>query len=50
MKKTVLMPTLEGLKKENIPFCGVIYAGIKDKPDGSLVLEYNVRLGDPKHR
>lgn len=45
----VLMPTLEGLKKEGIPFCGVIYAGIMIKPDGSLsVLEYNVRLGDPE--
>lgn len=45
----VLEPTLQGLKKENIPFCGVIYAGIMVKPDGSLsVLEYNVRLGDPE--
>lgn len=49
IEKTVLMPTLEGLKKENIPFCGVIYAGIMIKPDGSVsVLEYNVRLGDPE--
>ena len=52
MKKVedvVLLPTLEGLKKDNIPFCGVIYAGIMIKPDGSLyVLEYNVRLGDPE--
>jgi phosphoribosylamine--glycine ligase len=45
----VLKPTLAGLKSENIPFCGVIYAGIMVKPDGSLsVLEYNVRLGDPE--
>ena len=52
MKKVedvVLMPTLEGLRKEGIPFCGVIYAGIMVQPDGSLsVLEYNVRLGDPE--
>ncbi len=45
----VLIPTLKGLKEENIPFCGVIYAGIMVKTDGSLsVLEYNVRLGDPE--
>jgi len=49
VEDTILMPTLEGLKKEGIPFCGVIYAGIMIKPDGSLsVLEYNVRLGDPE--
>ena len=45
----VLTPTLDGLKKDGIPFCGVIYAGIMVKEDGSLsVLEYNVRLGDPE--
>ena len=49
VEKVVLMPTLEGLRNEGIPFCGVIYAGIMVKPDGSLsVLEYNVRLGDPE--
>lgn len=49
VEDVVLTPTLEGLKKENIPFCGVIYAGIMIKPNGSLsVLEYNVRLGDPE--
>ncbi len=45
----VLTPTLMGLKSDGIPFCGVIYAGIMVKDDGSLsVLEYNVRLGDPE--
>jgi len=52
MKKVndeILVPTLNGLKSDGIPFCGVIYAGIMVKPDGSLsVLEYNVRLGDPE--
>lgn len=47
--REVLKPTVEGLKRENIPFCGVIYAGIMVKPDGEIsVLEYNVRLGDPE--
>ncbi|MCE5200959.1 MAG: phosphoribosylamine--glycine ligase [Synergistaceae bacterium] len=45
----VMMPTLNGLKSDGIPFCGIIYAGLMVKPDGSLsVLEYNVRLGDPE--
>ena len=52
MKKVtdeVLTPTVDGLSADGIPFCGVIYAGIMIRPDGSLsVLEYNVRLGDPE--
>lgn len=52
MKKVtdeVLTPTVDGLAADGIPFCGVIYAGIMIRPDGSLsVLEYNVRLGDPE--
>lgn len=49
VEEVVLIPTLEGLRKEGIPFCGVIYAGLMIKPDGSIsVLEYNVRLGDPE--
>ena len=52
MKKVtdeILDPTVKGLKEDGIPFCGVIYAGIMVKEDGSFsVLEYNVRLGDPE--
>lgn len=45
----ILLPTLNGLKAENIPFRGVIYAGLMVKPDGGVsVIEYNVRLGDPE--
>lgn len=45
----VLTPTLKGLKAEDIPFRGVIYAGLMVKPDGNInVIEYNVRLGDPE--
>ena len=45
----ILTPTVNGLKADGIPFCGIIYAGIMVKPNGELsVLEYNVRLGDPE--
>lgn len=45
----ILIPTLEGLAAEKIPFLGVVYAGLMVKPDGELsVIEYNVRLGDPE--
>lgn len=45
----VLIPTIEGLKKENIDFCGVIYAGLMiDRNMEPQVIEYNVRFGDPE--
>lgn len=45
----VLIPTLEGLKKEKIDFCGVIYAGLMiDRNMEPQVIEYNVRFGDPE--
>lgn len=49
IQREVLEPTLEGLRAEGIPYCGVLYAGLMLAPDGGLsVLEYNVRLGDPE--
>jgi phosphoribosylamine--glycine ligase len=45
----VLNPTLLGLKKEGISYCGVLYMGLMIKPDGELcLLEYNSRFGDPE--
>jgi phosphoribosylamine--glycine ligase len=45
----VLSPTVEGLKKDGIPYCGVIYAGLMIDGKGEpSVIEYNVRFGDPE--
>ena len=45
----ILEPTLNGLKKEEIDFCGVIYAGLMiDEHKNPWVIEYNVRFGDPE--
>lgn len=44
----ILRPTVEGLKKENIPYRGVIYAGLMLTAAGPKVLEYNCRFGDPE--
>ena len=45
----VLNPTLKGLKKEGISYCGIIYLGLMVKPNGELcLLEYNTRFGDPE--
>ncbi len=52
MKKVcelVIEPTVEGLKKDGIPFRGVLYFGLMVDRSGCIsVLEYNVRMGDPE--
>ena len=44
----VIRKTVEGLAQENLPFKGVLYAGIMLTEDGPMMLEYNARFGDPE--
>jgi phosphoribosylamine--glycine ligase len=45
----VMQPAVEGMKKDNCPYVGFLYAGIMIAADGSpKVLEFNCRLGDPE--
>jgi len=44
----VLEPVVAGLRKENIPYRGVIYAGLMLTDAGPKVLEFNCRFGDPE--
>ncbi len=45
----VILPTLEGMKKDGIPFSGFLYAGLMISPDGGIkTLEFNCRMGDPE--
>lgn len=46
--KTVLDPTIEGLKKEGIEYRGMLYAGVILTDDGPKALEFNARFGDPE--
>ncbi len=48
IRTDVLDRFMEGIKKDAIPFCGIIYAGLILTPVGPKVLEFNVRFGDPE--
>jgi phosphoribosylamine---glycine ligase len=46
--ETIVRPTLAGLQKEGMNYCGFLYFGLMLTSDGPKVLEYNCRLGDPE--
>ncbi|CAG9774100.1 unnamed protein product [Ceutorhynchus assimilis] len=48
VQKQVLEKSLLGFKKDNIKYCGVLYAGLMLTPQGPKVLEFNCRFGDPE--
>ena len=48
LTELVLTPTLKGLKKKNINYIGVIYAGLMITSSGPKVIEFNCRFGDPE--
>lgn len=48
IEQQVVKPTVEGLKKDNLPYKGFIFIGLIKVGDDPKVIEYNVRLGDPE--
>src|SRR5205085_6057930 len=46
--REVVEPTLQGTREEGFAFRGVLFVGLMLTPQGPLVLEYNVRFGDPE--
>ncbi|MCH2136216.1 MAG: phosphoribosylamine--glycine ligase [Phycisphaerales bacterium] len=48
IEQTILLPTVDALRRREIEFRGVLYAGLMLTPGGPKVLEFNVRFGDPE--
>ncbi|KJX96678.1 phosphoribosylamine-glycine ligase like protein [Zymoseptoria brevis] len=48
IERTTLRPTIEGMRKEGMPFVGCLFTGYMLTKDGPRLLEYNVRFGDPE--
>lgn len=48
IEKTIIQPTVEGLKKDKLRYCGFLYFGIILTEEGPKVLEFNCRFGDPE--
>jgi phosphoribosylamine--glycine ligase len=48
IRAEVHQPVVDELARRGTPFHGVLYAGLMLTADGPMVLEFNVRFGDPE--
>lgn len=48
VRKRIIFPTLRGLKSREIPYNGFLYFGLMNIDGEPVLIEYNVRLGDPE--
>jgi phosphoribosylamine---glycine ligase len=44
----VMVPAVNGMRADGIPYQGVLYAGLMITPNGPKTLEFNARFGDPE--
>ena len=48
LDERVIKPTLKGMEAEGNPFTGVLFIGVMVVKGEPIILEYNVRFGDPE--
>ena len=48
IERTILQPTIDGMRNERFPFIGTLFTGLMITKNGPKTLEYNVRFGDPE--
>ena len=48
VEEEVVIPTINGFKKENLPYKGFVFIGLMNDNGNPRVVEYNVRMGDPE--
>jgi phosphoribosylamine--glycine ligase len=48
IKRTILQPTVDGMRDQGMPYSGVLYAGLMRTAGGFKVIEFNCRFGDPE--
>ncbi|UCG55187.1 MAG: phosphoribosylamine--glycine ligase [Dehalococcoidia bacterium] len=45
---SIMQPAVDAMKKEGIPYHGVLYGGLMITDTGPRVMEFNARFGDPE--